>query len=72
VQIVVVPVPAKGDEAAHEHADVRYVLATDRPDDAVAEDSVAAVRWLPIDAALAEVEEDNLRECLRRLKPLAG
>jgi 8-oxo-dGTP pyrophosphatase MutT (NUDIX family) len=33
VHVAVVPVPAGGGEPAHEHADVRYVLSTGRPDD---------------------------------------
>ena len=70
VQIVVVPVPARGDEPAHEHADVRYVLVTDRPDDARPETDGARLRWLTLDEAVAEVEEDNLRTCLRRVLSL--
>jgi 8-oxo-dGTP pyrophosphatase MutT (NUDIX family) len=31
LHIAVVPVPARGDEPAHEHADLRIGLATDRP-----------------------------------------
>jgi 8-oxo-dGTP pyrophosphatase MutT (NUDIX family) len=68
LQIVVVPVPAKGDEPDHEHADVRYVLTTDRPDDAVPEHDGAPLRWLTLDEAVAAVAEDNLRVCLERLK----
>ena len=70
IQIVVVPVPARGDEPAHEHADIRYVLVTDRPDDAVAEDAVALVRWLSIDDAIAEVAQDNLAVARQRLRSL--
>src|SRR5581483_5879151 len=32
--VVIVPVPASATEPAHEHADVRFVLATDTPDQA--------------------------------------
>jgi 8-oxo-dGTP pyrophosphatase MutT (NUDIX family) len=67
VQIVVVPVPAGRGEPAHEHADVRYVLATARPDDATPENAAARLRWLPIDEALEVVAEDNLRVCLARI-----
>jgi 8-oxo-dGTP pyrophosphatase MutT (NUDIX family) len=67
VQIVVVPVPARPDEPAHEHADIRYALATDRPDDVAPESPGAAVRWLTLHEAIEELEEDNLRVCLRRL-----
>jgi 8-oxo-dGTP pyrophosphatase MutT (NUDIX family) len=70
VQVVIVPVPARGDEPAHEHADIRYVLATARPDDAVAENPTAPLRWLSLDEAVAAVTEDNLHELLRRIGPL--
>jgi 8-oxo-dGTP pyrophosphatase MutT (NUDIX family) len=70
VQIVIVPVPAGRGEPAHEHADVRYVLQTNRPDDAMPESAVARLRWVSLDAAIAEVAEDNLRTCLRRIAEL--
>src|SRR5580658_1038749 len=44
--LVIVPVPAGRGEPAHEHADVRFVLATNAPDSIVAENPVAALRWL--------------------------
>ncbi len=67
VQIVVVPVPARGDEPAHEHADVRYLMITDRPDEIVAESSAARLRWLSIDDAVRETTEANLRVFLERV-----
>lgn len=67
VQIVIVPVPAHGGEPAHEHADFRYVLATDTPDAIVAESETARLRWLTVDDARREVREDNLRELLDRV-----
>jgi 8-oxo-dGTP pyrophosphatase MutT (NUDIX family) len=70
VQVVIVPVPARSDEPAHEHADIRYVLATSRPDEAVAENSTAALRWLSLDDAHDAVTEENLHEFLRRIGPL--
>jgi 8-oxo-dGTP pyrophosphatase MutT (NUDIX family) len=66
VQIVIVPVPARHGEPAHEHADIRFLLVTERPDDACPETSDAAVRWVTVADALGEVEEENLRELLRR------
>jgi hypothetical protein len=66
VQIAVVPVPARPDEPAHEHADIRFLLVTDRPGDARPETDDALVRWLTLPAAMAETSEDNLREFLRR------
>jgi 8-oxo-dGTP pyrophosphatase MutT (NUDIX family) len=68
VQIVIVPVPASGDEPEHEHADVRYLLATDHPDDATPETHAARLRWSSIDEAIDEVEEDNVRTLLERAR----
>jgi 8-oxo-dGTP pyrophosphatase MutT (NUDIX family) len=72
VQVVIVPVPAGRGEPAHQHADVRYALATRRPDDATPESSVALLRWLRIEEAISEVAEDNLRICLERIAELLG
>jgi 8-oxo-dGTP pyrophosphatase MutT (NUDIX family) len=68
VQIVIVPVPASHDEPAHEHADIRYLLVTASPETATAERPGATLRWLALKDAEAEVEEDNLREFLRRVQ----
>jgi 8-oxo-dGTP pyrophosphatase MutT (NUDIX family) len=65
---VIVPVPAKGAEPAHEHADLRYVLATARPEEARPEKPTAPLKWLPLDEAIEAVSEDNLRETLRRVR----
>ncbi|MBN2624227.1 MAG: NUDIX domain-containing protein [Acidimicrobiales bacterium] len=70
VHVVVVPVPAGRGEPAHEHADLRYVLATARPDDAVPERPAARLRWLPLDDAVAAVGQDNLRDTFARVAPL--
>jgi 8-oxo-dGTP pyrophosphatase MutT (NUDIX family) len=72
VQIVIVPVPAGGDQAAHEHADIRYVLATNSPERSRAESPDAAVRWLEFDEARREITEPNLRELLDRVERLLG
>ena len=66
VHIVIVPVPAFGDEPAHEHADIRYVVFTERPDDVCPESIDAALRWMTFDEALTEVTEENLRTFLGR------
>jgi 8-oxo-dGTP pyrophosphatase MutT (NUDIX family) len=72
LHVVVVPVPAGRREPEHEHADMRYLLATARPDDATPESPSAALRWLTIDDALALVGEDNLRTTLVRVAELLG
>jgi 8-oxo-dGTP pyrophosphatase MutT (NUDIX family) len=70
VHVVVVPVPAGKGEPAHEHGDLRFALATDRPDAARPENPAAPLRWLPIAEALEVAAEDNLRETLRRIGAL--
>jgi 8-oxo-dGTP pyrophosphatase MutT (NUDIX family) len=66
VHVAVVPVPASASEPAHEHADLRFVLATGKPDEARPEKPTAAVRWVTFDEAEAELTERNLREALTR------
>jgi 8-oxo-dGTP pyrophosphatase MutT (NUDIX family) len=70
VHLAIVPVPERGDEPAHEHADLRFVLATARPDDVVPEHPDAALRWLTVDDACELTAEANLRETLRRAERL--
>jgi 8-oxo-dGTP pyrophosphatase MutT (NUDIX family) len=66
VQIVIVPVAAGRGEPAHEHADIRYVFVTGHPESVVPETEGAHLRWLRLHDAGAEVDEDNLRELIRR------
>lgn len=70
MQVVVVTVPAAPHEPAHQHADVRYVLATDTPDDATPENPVAEVRWLTVDQARELTSVANVRELVARVEPL--
>jgi 8-oxo-dGTP pyrophosphatase MutT (NUDIX family) len=70
VHVVIVPVPAAKDEPAHEHADIRFVLATEHPERARPENATAALRWLTIRAAKATTGEANLRETLERVEHL--
>ena len=72
LHLVIVPVPAKGDEAAHEHADIRFVFGTDAPDDVTPEHVGAPLRWLDFDEALELTTEANVRESLRRTAALVG
>jgi len=64
--VAVVPVPARRHDPAHEHADLRFFLATAEPDAARPEHAGAEVRWLSVDAALALTSEENVRETIRR------
>ena len=68
VHLVIVGVPPNAVEPAHEHADIRYVLATDSPERATPESDNAPIRWTDVDDALDFIDEENLREFLRRAK----
>jgi len=68
--VVIVSVPAGKGEPAHEHADIRYFMATRTPDEAHAEHSDAPLRWLSLTAARDATSEPNLRETLARLERL--
>ena len=70
VHLVIVPVPAAKGEPAHEHADIRYVLATDHPEAATPESPSAPMQWLTLDEAFALSAEENLHETLRRVGEL--
>ncbi|GIJ50091.1 NUDIX hydrolase [Virgisporangium aliadipatigenens] len=65
VHVVIVPVKPKGDEPAHEHADIRYVLATYTPDEIVPENEQAQLRWLTAEEAKAQTQP-NVAETIRR------
>jgi 8-oxo-dGTP pyrophosphatase MutT (NUDIX family) len=67
LHVTIVPVPAGRAEPEHQHADFRYALATGRPDDAVAENHAARLRWLSIPEAVEAVAEDNLRISFERV-----
>jgi 8-oxo-dGTP pyrophosphatase MutT (NUDIX family) len=72
VHVVIVPVPAAAHEPAHEHADLRFVLATQHPDRARPESVGAKLKWLSLDQARELNTEDNLHETFRRLEALMG
>jgi len=70
VHVVIVPVPAKGDEPAHEHADLRFVLATADPGAARPEKPDAPLRWFTLSEAHEATAEANVRETLSRAESL--
>jgi 8-oxo-dGTP pyrophosphatase MutT (NUDIX family) len=70
VHVAVVPVAGSDREPPHEHADVRYVLATGRPHTARPENPAARLRWLSIADSSAATREANLREALSRVAAL--
>ena len=71
-QVVIVHVPPGKGEPAHEHADVRFFMATASPDAIRAENAQAQLRWLTLPEARDTTSEPNLRETLARIEPLLG
>jgi 8-oxo-dGTP pyrophosphatase MutT (NUDIX family) len=69
-QVVIVPVPASSADPAHEHADLRFLLATRSPRSATAESPDAPLRWLTVGEAHQLTAEDNLRVLLAQVPPL--
>jgi 8-oxo-dGTP pyrophosphatase MutT (NUDIX family) len=69
-QVAVVNVPASSSEPAHQHADLRFLLATDEPDQARAETPGNPLRWLPVAEAIDFTSEANLRALLYRVQEL--
>ena len=65
-------VRASATEPQHEHADLRYVLATRDPDAAIPENDNSPLRWLAVDEARALVGGNNLRHALDRAEALFG
>ncbi len=71
-QVVIVSVPPARDEPAHEHADVRFVLATSDPAAIRPEKPDAPLRWLTVPEANELTSEANLRDLLARVAELFG
>jgi 8-oxo-dGTP pyrophosphatase MutT (NUDIX family) len=71
-QVAIVSVPANSREPAHEHADVRFVLATRAPEAARAESPDTPLRWLPAREAAEATSEANFRDMLSRVARLLG
>jgi 8-oxo-dGTP pyrophosphatase MutT (NUDIX family) len=69
-QLVIVDVPAGKGEPAHEHADLRYFMATETPEAARAENEDAPLRWLSTAEAYEVTSEVNLREAIARMESL--
>jgi 8-oxo-dGTP pyrophosphatase MutT (NUDIX family) len=69
-QVVIVNVPPGKGEPAHEHADVRFFMATQAPAAIRAESAHAPLRWLSLPEARVTTSEPNLRETLARIEPL--
>ena len=68
--LVIVPVPANDREPAHEHADLRFALATRTPDAARPEHLDAPLRWLSTHDARDSSGEVNVRATLLEVERL--
>jgi len=69
---VLCQVPASATEPAHEHADLRYFLATGQPDAIIPENAQSPLRWLSIDEARAVADGNNLGRTVDRAAQLFG
>jgi 8-oxo-dGTP pyrophosphatase MutT (NUDIX family) len=72
LQVAIVDVPARGDEPDHQHADLRFLLATGDPDAARPENPQAPLRWLTVPQARAATTEGSVRDLLDRAETLLG
>ncbi len=70
VHVAIVPVPAGRGEPEHEHGDIRYLLATTRPEAVIPESGSAEVRWFTLDDALMAVPQDSTRETIARVSQM--
>ncbi|MBN6052366.1 NUDIX domain-containing protein, partial [Nonomuraea sp. RK-328] len=70
LHLVIVAVPAAPHEPAHEHADLRFMLATSSPEAVRPERADAPLRWLTMDEARELTTEANVRETLDRAASL--
>jgi len=69
-QVVIVRVPPGKGEPAHEHADVRFFMATEHPQAVRPENPDAPLRWLTLTEARDTTSEPNLRVALARMQLL--
>ena len=68
--VVIVGVHAGKGEPAHEHADLRFFMATAAPEAVRAENEHAPLRWLSVAQAREANSEANIGEALARLERL--
>ena len=67
---VICDVRPSATEPAHQHADLRFVLATHEPQALVAENDCAPLRWLAIDEAQELARGNNLSDTINRVRAL--
>jgi 8-oxo-dGTP pyrophosphatase MutT (NUDIX family) len=61
------PIPARGDEPAHHHLDLRFLMVAEDPQRlSLNVDESSAVGWFGFDEAIALVDDDALRRMIRK------
>lgn len=70
--VVICAVPAGKGEPAHQHADLRFLMATGQPEGIRPESPGAPLRWLPFDGARELVGDNNLQVTLDRAERLVA
>jgi 8-oxo-dGTP pyrophosphatase MutT (NUDIX family) len=68
--VVIVSVPPGKGEPAHQHADVRFFMATEAPGAIRPENEHARLRWLSLAEARDLTSEPNLTETMDRMERL--
>jgi 8-oxo-dGTP pyrophosphatase MutT (NUDIX family) len=69
---VICDVRPSATEPAHQHADLRFILATQEPNAVVPENDLSPLRWLSIDEARILAEGTNLSQTVFRAACLLG
>jgi 8-oxo-dGTP pyrophosphatase MutT (NUDIX family) len=69
---VICDVRPSATEPAHQHADLRFFLATNEPDAAKPENDLSPLRWLALDEAQDCARGNNLSQTLFRMAALLG
>jgi hypothetical protein len=70
LHVEVVDVPAVAGEPDHEHADFRYLVATDDPEAVIPGEAVVDLRWLSVEEALDLPLDDGLQRFIERAATL--
>jgi 8-oxo-dGTP pyrophosphatase MutT (NUDIX family) len=66
------PIPALGDEPAHLHHDVRFLLVSESGEELRASDESKDLRWFERDQLFEWIEEESLLRLERRARELIG
>lgn len=59
-------IPARADEPAHHHLDLRFLVVAENPKNLMLTAEATAVQWLSFDAAISLAEDPALRRMIRK------